>query len=182
MSNILFGIAVLILITLLTGAIWSAAVPDKRFWPPPGRRSWQYFVMWTGFCAVCGVNVLLILTYWNSWVFQSPVRFIVGIPLVLVGGGLALWGVVTAGWTNSQGLKDGFVFSGPYRFTRNPQYLGDIVFFVGVSVIANSLLLWITHLLIALVFLVAPLAEEPWLEEQYGDAYREYRRRVRRFL
>lgn len=54
--------------------------------------------------------------------------------------------------------------------------------FVGVSVIANSLLLWITHLLLALVFVVAPLAEEPWLEEQYGEKYRGYRGRVRRFL
>ena len=76
----------------------------------------------------------------------------------------------------------GFVSSGPYTFTRNPQYVGDIALFVGVSVIANSLLLWITHLLLALVFLVAPLAEEPWLEEQYGEEYREYMNRVRRFL
>ena len=71
--------------------------------------------------------------------------------------------------------------AGPYRFTRNPQYLGDIVFFIGVGVIANSVFLWIAHLLLALVFVVAPLTEEPWLEEQYGDAYREYRKRVPRF-
>ena len=42
--------------------------------------------------------------------------------------------------------------------------------------------LWIAHLLLALVFVVAPLTEEPWLEEQYGEAYREYRKRVPRFL
>ena len=104
-----------------------------------------------------------------------------GIPLALLGGLLAGWGMVTAGWKNSSGVRDGFVSSGPYRFTRNPQYVGDIVFFLGVSVIANSLLLWITHLLITLVFVVVPLAEEPWLEEQYGEKYREYRGRVRRF-
>ena len=52
----------------------------------------------------------------------------------------------------------------------------------GVSVLANSVLLWITHLLLCLWFVIEPLAEEPWLEEQYGDAYREYRRRVPRFL
>ena len=182
MSNILFGIAVVILITLLAGAVWSAAVPNKRIWPPPGRRSWQYLLIWAGFVAVCGINVLLLLMYWNSWVFQGAFRFIAGVPLVVLGGLLALWGVVTAGWKNSLGLKSGFVSSGPYRFTRNPQYLGDIVFLIGVSVIANSLLPWITHLLIALVFVVAPLAEEPWLEEQYGEAYREYVKRVRRLL
>ena len=182
MSNILFGVAVVILVAALAGAVWSTAVPDRRLWPPPRRRSWPYVLNWGGFYAVCGINVLLLLMYWNSWGFQSPQRFLIGVPLVVLGGLLALWGMIAVGWRNTSGLKDGFVASGPYRFTRNPQYVGDIAFFVGVGVIANSLLLWITHLLLVLVFLVAPLAEEPWLEEQYGDAYREYRQRVRRFL
>ena len=97
-------------------------------------------------------------------------------------GILAGWGMATAGWKNTSGQRGGFVSSGPYRFTRNPQYVGDIVFFVGVGVIANSVFLWIAHVLLILGFVVAPLTEEPWLEEQYGDAYREYRRRVPRFL
>ena len=46
----------------------------------------------------------------------------------------------------------------------------------------NSMLLWIAHALLILVFVIAPMAEEPWLEEQYGEAYREYRRGVPRFL
>ena len=156
--------------------------PGKRIWPPPHRGSWQYLLIWAGFYAVFGINVLLLLMDWNSWIFRNPLRFIAGVPLVVLGGLLALWGMVAVGWENTAGLKGGFVSTGPYRFTRNPQYVGDIVFFVGVSVIANSLLLWFTHLLLALVFVVAPLAEEPWLEERYGDAYREYRRRVPRFL
>ena len=181
-TKILFGVAVAILIASLAGAVWSAAVPARRIWPPPGRRSWQYFLTWAGFCAVCGINLLLLLVHWNSWVFQSPLRFVVGIPLALLGGMLAVWGMVTVGWKNTSGLKGGFVSDGPYRFTRNPQYVGDIVFFIGVGVIANSVFLWIAHLLLALVFVVAPLTEEPWLEEQYGNAYREYRRQVPRFL
>ena len=59
--------------------------------------------------------------------------------------------------------------------------MGNIVALVGVSIIANALLLWTTNLLVMLWFLVAPRAEEPWLEEHYGDAYRKYRKQVRRF-
>ena len=182
MSSILFGVAVVILLAALAGAVWSAAVPERRLWPPPGRGSWPHVLNWTGFYVVCAINLLLLLMYWNSWIFPGPLRFVAGVPLVVLGGLLALWGTVAAGWRNTSGLKDGFVSSGPYRFTRNPQYVGDMALFVGVSVIANSLLLWITHLLLALVFLVAPLAEESWLEEQYGEEYREYVKRVRRFL
>ncbi len=181
-SNIVFTTDVVILLLLLAGAVWSVARPGRRIWPPPGRRSWQHVLTWACFYAVLGLNAALLFLDWNSWVFQSPLRLIVGLPLALLGGLLAVWGMTAVGWKNTSGLRGGFVSSGPYRFTRNPQYLGDMACFTGVSVIANSLLLWITHLLIALVFFIAPLAEEPWLEEQYGDAYREYRRRVPRFL
>ncbi len=182
MPMILFGVAVVINVVVLAGAVWSVVVPGRRLWPPPGRGSWQYLLTWVGFYGVCAINVLLLIVDWNSWVFQSPLRWIVGFPLVVLGGGLALWGMVTVGWKNTTGLKGGFVSAGPYRFTRNPQYVGDIVFFGGVSVIANSVFLWITHLLVSLWFVVAPLAEEPWLEEQYGEVYREYSGRVPRFL
>ena len=52
-TKILFGVAVAILIASLAGAVWSAAVPDRRIWPPPGRRSWQYFLTWAGVGAWC---------------------------------------------------------------------------------------------------------------------------------
>ena len=83
---------------------------------------------------------------------------------------------------NSLGLRDGFVASGPYRFTRNPQYLGDNLLFLGLSIIANSQLLWVTHALLALVFTITPLSEEGWLKEQYGEGYERYRRDTPRFL
>ena len=60
--------------------------------------------------------------------------------------------------------------------------MGDIVFFLGLSIIANSQLLWITHVLLALWFIIAPLSEEVWLTEQYGEEYERYRRETPRFL
>ena len=177
----LFAVDVVILLITLAGTLWSFAFPDRRIWPPPHRYSWQHVLSWACFFAVCGLNTALLLMDWNSWIFKSDLRFVVGIPVTLLGGFLALWGVVTLGAVNSSGLKDGFVASGPYRFTRNPQYLGDNILFFGVSIIANSLLLWIAHALLILVFFMAPLIEERWLEDQYGQAYREYRRKTRRF-
>ena len=36
----LFATEVAMLVVLLAGVLWSIAVPDKRIWPPPCRRSW----------------------------------------------------------------------------------------------------------------------------------------------
>ena len=46
----------------------------------------------------------------------------------------------------------------------------------------RSRALWITHALLALWFIIAPLSEEVWLKEQYGEEYERYRREAPRFL
>ncbi len=178
----LFAVDVVVLLIMLAGAVWSIVIPDRRIWPPPYRLSWQYSLSWVCSFVVVGVNTALLFLDWNSWIFKSDFRFIISIPVALLGGLLTLRGVVSLGVINSSGLKGGFVSSGPYRFTRNPQYLGDIILLVGVGMIANSLLLWIAHALLILVFVLAPVTEEPWLEDQYGRVYREYRREIPRFL
>lgn len=147
-----------------------------------GPESWQYRLTWICFIVVFALNLALLALDWDSWRFGGNLRFIVGIPMALLGGLLVSLGIATLGLNNTSGVSDGFVNTGPYRFTRNPQYLGDFLLFAGLSVIANSELLWAAHALLFLVFLVTPLAEEPWLEETYGDEYVTYRRGTPRFL
>jgi protein-S-isoprenylcysteine O-methyltransferase Ste14 len=141
MTEEIFEMNVTVLLGLLVGTIWSAVYPSRRIWPPPGKKSWQYLLTWVGFSLACALNIPLYILDWNTWLFDSLLRLIVGVPLVLLGGLLACWGIATLGVKNTSGQKDGFVSSGPYRFTRNPQYLGDIILFVGLSVITNSALL-----------------------------------------
>ena len=120
MSNILFGVAVLILLGALAGAIWSVAVPDRRLWPPPSRGSWPYLLNWLGFYIVCGINLLLLLMYWNSWIFTNPLRFLVGVPLRSRG-----WKGSTATPTASIGRGCGGSCEGsiPPHLTRPPHRL-----------------------------------------------------------
>ena len=72
--------------------------------------------------------------------------------------------------------------AGPYKFTRNPQYVSDIVLLLGWAILCNSLRTWIASVLAAAWFALAPFTEEPWLRAQYGEAYDAYRRRVSRYL
>ena len=164
------------------GIIWSLAFPGKKIWPPPKKWSWQYSITWLLFYIVVILNALLIVLDWNTWVIPNEIRFLIGIPITLIGGLFVLWGITTLGVKNTYGLKNGFKDTGPYRFTRNPQYLGDMFLFLGISFISNSLYVLVVHLLISFVFFITPFTEEVWLEEQYGDEYKNYKNNTARFL
>lgn len=75
------------------------------------------------------------------------------------------------------------VTQGPYRLSRNPMYLGFTLLYLGIALLAGSLwpLLFLPLVLLAMHFGVI-VREEAYLERRFGDAYREYRRRVNRWL
>jgi len=76
-----------------------------------------------------------------------------------------------------------FVNWGPYRFSRNPMYLGLFLFFAGLSVI--FVLVWSIIALFVVVYhvnsMVIPMEEEQ-LRKNFGEAYEQYCRRVRRWI
>jgi protein-S-isoprenylcysteine O-methyltransferase Ste14 len=72
---------------------------------------------------------------------------------------------------------------GPFRFTRNPLYLAAAGLYAGVALLFNAL--WpLVLLLPMLAFLDWGVIrrEERYLEAKFGDSYRAYRKRVRRWL
>ena len=72
---------------------------------------------------------------------------------------------------------------GPYRFTRNPIYLGMFLGQVGLAIAFNCLWLLVTLVPFALAIRYGVVArEEALLAPKFGDAYRGYCSRVRRWL
>jgi len=166
---------------LLTGATWCVAFPSRRIYPMERANGW-YFAMWVLFAFVFISNPLFVYLDWNTGLFPSSLRFWLAIPMVLLGAGLVAWGMATLGAKRTSGLADELIAEGPYLLTRNPQYVGDFLIFTGVALLSNSSVVMVAHLLTALVLLLAPFAEEPWLESHYGDDYAAYRLRVPRYL
>jgi protein-S-isoprenylcysteine O-methyltransferase Ste14 len=110
-----------------------------------------------------------------------------GPPLLAGGIGLGLWFVASMRRAdtpfNPSQPPTALVEDGPFRFSRNPGYLGFALAYVGVSLFAGGR--W------PLVFLPAVLGvidrgviarEESYLEERFGPPYHDYRSRVRRWL
>src|SRR5688572_5606805 len=75
------------------------------------------------------------------------------------------------------------ILRGPYRFTRNPMYVGMTLVGIGLGIALNNL--WITAaapLALVAVHFFAVLPEERYLTEKFGGPYIEYLKRVRRYL
>jgi protein-S-isoprenylcysteine O-methyltransferase Ste14 len=75
------------------------------------------------------------------------------------------------------------LLDGPYRFTRNPMYMGITLIQIGLGLALSNL--WISLLapfsLLAVHF-IAVLPEEEYLTEKFGDRYRAYVAKVQRYL
>jgi|SRR5262245_30790875 len=75
------------------------------------------------------------------------------------------------------------VDTGPYRFTRNPIYLAMVLGLIGLAIAFNSFWLLLMLVLFALIIHYGVIArEEAYLERKFGDVYRGYCARVRRWL
>ncbi len=75
------------------------------------------------------------------------------------------------------------VFEGPYRFTRNPMYLGMAAVYVGLAFVLG--LMWALVFLAFVLLTVDRLViarEERYLERKFGQEYVEYKGRVRRWI
>ena len=168
---------------ILMGAslVVTIARPEYRVWPPPRRASWQYWYTWVlTVLGMLGAAILGILD-WNTSGLPQWLRVAGG--LLAVGGtAFALWGVRELGARATQGLGGELATTGPYRYSRNPQYVGDIALLLGFGLACNSAITLAAVALGSVWFALAPFAEEPWLRERLGSPYEEYARHAPRFL
>jgi protein-S-isoprenylcysteine O-methyltransferase Ste14 len=111
----------------------------------------------------------------------------VGAVLVAVGGCFLISAPAMFAWHRTTIIPHGragtLLTAGPYRVTRNPMYLGLTLLYVGLALVLNQP--------VPLLFLPLPLwmlstktipYEEAMLERTFGDTYRAYSKRVRRWL
>ena len=161
---------------------FSAAFPQRRIWPPPRPRCWQAYSMWLAFI-VSGLGaVALGILDWRSLEVAGWLCWVFGAPLWLGGQALALWAVITLSLPSTMGDEGSLTRRGPYRFSRNPQYVGFIAGLVGWAILSSSALALLAALVGSGALILAPFAEEPWLLEVHGEAYEEYKRLAPRFI
>lgn len=136
-----------------------------------------------------------------AWVAASVRRFDADLPVALpswarpIGYGVALAGALVTGACIATFVTRGrgtpapfdppraFVASGPYRYVRNPMYVGAAAVIAGSGLALSSpaiVLLALGFLVLMHLFVV--LYEEPALTRRFGESYTRYRATVNRWL
>jgi protein-S-isoprenylcysteine O-methyltransferase Ste14 len=115
------------------------------------------------------------------------VHWIIGGSLILIGLALAAAGIrnFSRAGTPVRSIKPtrALVTTGSHGWTRNPIYLGLFLLYGGIGVAAQSP--WILTLALPLAITIrygVVAREEAYLERRFGDTYRDYQARVRRWV
>jgi protein-S-isoprenylcysteine O-methyltransferase Ste14 len=151
-------------------------------------RDWKIFVFeHRGLLAdiLAGFSYLLsLLIPLRIYTVES---FLAGIGLLIVGVSLRMLAIgFGSPGTSGRGRRlkaDRLNISGPYAFTRNPIYLGNICSAGGLGLMLGNIS-FLCFLVPSLLFMywLAVLAEETFLEERFGGGYETYKMSVPRFL
>jgi protein-S-isoprenylcysteine O-methyltransferase Ste14 len=126
--------------------------------------------------------------------YLIPIRIVIPPPysytgaIVMVGGlGLMVWAArafqrAGTGFRLEEG-GSALVTSGPFRFSRNPMYLGIVIWLIGFAILLGSLVVFVLPVIIFLLaqFMLIPI-EEKRMEQTFGKEYVDYKSRVRRWL
>ena len=144
------------------------------------------------------------------WVKSTPNRTFVVFPICVLAfeaarrGGMPeieLWGAVFLLWGYLQyrlvgrdrrarggggpGIEtppDRIVAEGAYRYLRNPMYLGHLIFMLGLAITFSSWLAVALLVFHAGWFHLRVLRDEQRLESRFGESYRAYKTRVKRWI
>jgi protein-S-isoprenylcysteine O-methyltransferase Ste14 len=125
--------------------------------------------------------------YPMPWISDAWPNIWIGAAVFAAAFALAVWAIVTIRRSGTavetRKPTTTIIAHGPYRFTRNPIYLGMLLGLTGLAVGFNSL--WILAALIPFYFVIrygVVAREEAYLERKFGQVYLDYRSRVRRWL
>jgi protein-S-isoprenylcysteine O-methyltransferase Ste14 len=188
-QHALLALAVLGAAYCIASVLYSIFFPSSRTWPIPSRTgpytSTRRFInRTTGPIIGLSAISLLVVGVLDFGSLRIPLwlHATAGAVLLTAGGALALAGYRTLGADISTGTAGSLEIRGPYRLSRNPQYVGTVGALFGAALVANSWLFLLGAIIWSSWFLLAPIAEEPWLRSLLGSAYEEYASRTRRYL
>ena len=119
----------------------------------------------------------------GGWITRVVIGVLIGL------GGLGLQGLAIAQFRKT-GQETGYkkpttsiIRTGPFRYSRNPVYVGAMLIHLGVGIATGSIWALATLLIAVLMaYFLVVVPEEKYLERKFGDECHDYKASVRRWL
>ena len=113
--------------------------------------------------------------------------------LAVLGIGLSVWSIVYMRLVGRGNPMDAFnhevaprtsqlMTRGPYRLCRNPMLLGVFIYYIGLLIYLWSWQAVVVFVLYAVIMMIQVGREEKRLEEDFGDEYREYKKKTKKII
>ena len=170
--GVLLVIPILIIRYGLPHFVEKSAMKRLAFTPPPkGREKIAFWVYMPSTFAMLIYLFFIKITFSSIW-------FYVGVSIYSIGVLLYAISMINFGKSSEQGINT----KGLYKFSRNPIYVAFFLFLLGCALMTQSLI----FLLLVVIYQVSVhwiiLSEERWCLTEFGDEYKRYMEKVRRYL
>ena len=173
MNGILLLVPFLLVRFALLSALNKEAVGRAAYFAPvQGKEKLAYY-----FYQASNVGIFVYLLFLRTKANFSW-KFYAGLVFYLLGLCLCTITIVNFSFPDDTGLNT----NGIYKFSRNPMYVAYFICFLGMAMLTQSLILFG----LVCVFQISAhwiiLAEERWCLEKFGVVYKQYMKKVRRYI
>lgn len=136
------------------------------------------------FCLIIAIALHFLLPI--KQIINSPYNWL-GFLFLIIGGVLNIWAdqIFKKSQTTIKPSEKPttFIQTGPYKFSRNPMYLGVSSLLLGIGFILGSVTSFVGFILfIILIEVIFIPEEEKNLQAQFGEEYEAYKQKVRRWI
>lgn len=147
---------------------------------------------------VIGLLLFIILVPLLMWkisgdVHPGPARLVCLAVFAIAGIGLSIWSIVYMKRVGKGNPMDAFnhevaprtvnlMTEGPYRICRNPMLLGVFIYYIGLLICLHTWKAAAVFVIYFAIMMVQVNREEKRLEQDFGDAYRDYCRRTKKII
>lgn len=172
MNAFLLLVPILLLRYGLLSIISKEALKRASFFAPlKGREKIAFWIYQFATILIFIYLLLLKIKIGTVWFYIGLVIYSIGVVLFTIS-------IISYVMPKANGIN----MNGLYQLSRNPMYVSYFVYFLGCVILTNS---WIL-LALLIVFQISShwiiLSEERWCIENFGEEYKKYMNRVRRYI
>lgn len=149
------------------------AIKRAAYFPPlVGKEVAAYWIYQFSNIAIFIYLLFLKVKLLSLWLFCT------GLVIYVLGLVMCVFSVINFAMPSKNGIN----LNGLYRFSRNPMYLSYFIFFIGCVLLTQSWILFGFILLFQITAHWIILSEEKWCVNRFGEEYKQYMKKVRRYI